>query len=267
MRRLRRYRLLLFCLLISLLVHFGAVQFIPAFRYKTQKTSTQPIEVISEVRSSALRLEHRPRPQPARPNNPPPQPPQPQRQRQQQQQPIVPPQQPREQHVARIEPHALHVAVPQQHNAQSMNFAQQEQSFERTIAQLRRQNDPVVSAARPVSTPAAPKAFTYNFSGSMSTLHAEGILSPVKSWRDGPYDYYYVQYWVQYADGSTETGYVPWPIRYLPGDDPFRLHYEHFPLPAPLPDFQLPAGTDLHPLVAYCLEHRSELSDCPIAHD
>lgn len=149
----------------------------------------------------------------------------------------------------------------------SLNLAQQEQTFEKTIARLRSENNPIVSAARAVVTPAAPKAFTYNFSGNFSTIHAEGILSPVKSWREGPYDYYYVRYWVQYADGSTETGYVPWPIRYLPASDPFRLHYEHFPLPVPLPNFQLPSGTDLHPLVAYCLEHRDELSDCPIAHD
>ena len=267
MRRLRRYRLLLLCLLVSLLVHFGAVQFIPAFRYRTQKTSSQPIEVVSEVRSSALHLEQRPKPEPAQPKNPPLQPSHPQLQQQAvQQQPVVPPQQPRRR-VARVEPHAVHVAAPRQHEAQSMNFAQQERSFEKTIEQLRRENDPVISAARPVATPAAPKAFTYNFSGSFSTIRAEGILSPVKSWRDGPYDYYYVRYWVQYADGSTETGYVPWPIRYLPRYDPFRLHYQHFPLPVPLPDFQLPAGTNLHPLVAYCMEHRSELSDCPIAHD
>jgi hypothetical protein len=140
--------------------------------------------------------------------------------------------------------------------------------FEKTIAQLRRQSDPLAGAARPVETPAAPKRFAFDFRGSVGTSpQAEGILTPVKSWRDGPYTYYYVRYWVQYADGSTESGYVPWPLRYLPQTDPFLLHWEHFPLPAPLPDYALPTDTDLRPLVAYCYEHRGEFSDCPIAHD
>jgi hypothetical protein len=72
---------------------------------------------------------------------------------------------------------------------------------------------------------------------------------------------------VEYEDGTTETGYVPWPIRYLPKDDPFLLHREHFPLPGPLADFTLPRNTNVHPLIAFCLEHRDELSTCPIEHD
>ncbi len=173
------------------------------------------------------------------------------------------PAQPRRE-IARIEPHAR---VSQPQITSTIDFARQQAQFEKTIAQLRREADPLLNVAR-AQPPSAPKRYSFDFAGSIGTgPHAEGILTPVKSWHDGPYDYYYVEYDVQYADGSTETGYVPWPIRYLPQTDPFLLHWAHFPLPIPLADFVLPAGADLHPLVAFCYEHRSELSDCPIEHD
>jgi hypothetical protein len=140
--------------------------------------------------------------------------------------------------------------------------------FEKTIAQLREQNDPVLSAERPVHPGETTKRYAYDFSASIgSAPHGEGILTPEKTWQADGYDYYYVRYWVQYPDGTTETGVVPWPLRYVPSIDPFRLHILHFPLPAPLADFTLPAGTSLHPLVAYCYAHRDELQSCPIYHD
>jgi hypothetical protein len=149
-----------------------------------------------------------------------------------------------------------------------MDFSKQEQQFRQTIARLRRQSDPVISAARPVQTPEAPKHYAFDFRGSIgSAPQAHGILDPVKTWRDGPYDYYYVQYYVEYVDGTTESGYVPWPIRFLHESDPFRLTPDDVPLPPPLPDFVLPQDTNLHPFVAYCYEHRTQYNSCPIRHD
>lgn len=171
--------------------------------------------------------------------------------------------------IARIEPHAR-INVPHVSSTSSSaatNFTQQRSLFEHTIAQLRRENNPVLNAARPVETPGAPKRYAYDFSGAFGTNEGNGILEPVKSWRDGPYNYYYVRYWVQYADGAVETGYVPWPLRYLPKEDPFLNHWEHFPLPKPLPDYELPPGLNLHPLIAFCLEHLKELVSCPPEHD
>lgn len=137
--------------------------------------------------------------------------------------------------------------------------------FEKTIAMLRARNDPLAAAARPVPSPAARKRYTVYFSASVGTgPSSEGILTPVNSWRQGGYQYYYVRYWVQYADGTTETGIVPWPLRYPVSNDPFRAGLRHLALPVPLPDYSLPAGTILHPLVAFCYAHRDELASCPI---
>jgi len=267
--RLRRYRLLLWCLVLSLAVHFLIVPLIMGL-FGFRRTAVEPKEQIYQATSSSLELARVARPRPARPL----QRPQPQVRPQPQQQPVqrtpVQPrpqlQRPQQRQVARIEPHGR-IAVPHV-SRQQLNFAAQQAQFEKTIAQLRRESNPVVSAARPVETPGAPKRYTFDFHGSVGTAQqAEGILTPVKHWQREGYNYYYVQYWVQYADGTTETGYVPWPLRYVPQNDPFVLHWEHFPLPVPLPDYVLPPGTNLHPLVAFCYEHRGEFSDCPIAHD
>jgi hypothetical protein len=262
--RLRRYRLLLWCLVLSLFVHFVIVPLLVAM-LGMRRPLAQPKEVTYQV-SSSLRLSHAAKPQPPTRR----QIPTPPRARpvQREQQAIhrqIARQRPERREIAKIEPRGQ-ISLP--HLSPSIDIAQQERQFERTIAQLRRASDPIVSAARPLATPAAPKHYAFDFSGSVGTApQAEGILYPLKSWHDGPYTYYYVRYWVQYADGSTETGLVPWPLRYLPESDPFRLHWEHFPLPAPLPDYALPPDTNLHPLVAFCYEHRSDLRTCPIYHD
>lgn len=262
--RLRRYRLLLWCLGLSLFFHFVLIPVLVGL-FGVHRAFSEAKEETYQI-STSLRLSSLPKPRPPKPRivrtPPQPQPVRQQEQRQQQPQPVAPPQ-PHE--LAKIEQHA-HISVP--HLSQSINIAQQQAQFEKTIAQLRRESDPVLSAARPVETPASPKHYAFDFRGSVGTNpQAEGILTPVKSWAIGPYTYYYVQYWVQYADGSTETGYVPWPLRYVPQSDPFRLHWEHFPLPAPMPDYVLPPDTNMHPLVAFCYEHRAEFSTCPIAHD
>lgn len=255
----RRYRLLFWCLLFSLAFHFLIVPLIVSL-LGLRHRPLQVQEVVYQARSSSLEIARRP-PRPRRASIPrPATPPHPVAQ------PTIAESIPQRREVARIEPHAR-VSAPRIPSS-GIDFARQQAAFEKTIAQLRRESNPVSSAARAVETPSAPRRYSYDFSGSFgSSPHAEGVLTPVKSWRDGPYDYYYVEYSVQYADGTTETGYVPWPIRYLPHSDPFLQHWEHFPLPVPLPDFRLPADANLHPLIAYCLEHRSELSDCPIEHD
>lgn len=234
------------------------------------RTPPQPKERIFYAASSALRIARRPKPVPPRRAHP-----QPKTARFQPHptpQPVTTAVRQRHE-LARIDRRAT-VAIaspapprpPAVHPVTMQDSLQRDEArFQKTIARLREENNPVISAARPVPRPEAPRRVTYDFAGSMgSEPQAEGILTPEQRWRDGPYNYYRVRYWVQYADGTTETGRVPWPIRYLPDDDPFARHYEHFPLPGPLPDFTLPAGFSLHPLVAFCYSHRFAL--CPIAH-
>jgi hypothetical protein len=100
--------------------------------------------------------------------------------------------------------------------------------------------------AVPSSEPAAPKRYALDMVGDSSALrHQQGILRPIRSWQHDGYTYYYVSYEIVFPDGSTEAGDVPWPIRYLPAEDPFTQPPHTIPLPPPLPDFVLPAGTHL----------------------
>gem|GEM_PF-2225791 len=146
------------------------------------------------------------------------------------------------------------------------DFTQDENLFAKAIAQARAKDDPVAGAARSVTPARAQmKRFTIEFGGSNGGQNEpDGYLDPVRSWRDGGYDYYYLRYTVTYADGSAEEGIVPWPVRYLPQVDPFLRGWHRMPLPGPPANFVLAAGTELHPLVAFCYEHRFAL--CPIEH-
>lgn len=141
----------------------------------------------------------------------------------------------------------------------------QEQAFAKAIARARVANDPVANSATSGAGPQA-KRYSYDYSNSQSFSHGDGYLDPVRSWHSGPYTYYYLHYEVTYPDGSPESGVVPWPVRYLPGDDPFaRGLREKIPLNGPLPDFVPDASVAMKPLVKYCFERR--LASCPIAHD
>lgn len=98
----------------------------------------------------------------------------------------------------------------------------------------------------PSESPTAPKRFAMDMTGTPGRLvRAEGILRPLRSWQHDGYVYYYVAYEITYSDGTYESGDVPWPIRYLPENDPFTKPPHIIPLPAPLPDFALQPGTQL----------------------
>jgi hypothetical protein len=75
--------------------------------------------------------------------------------------------------------------------------------------------------------------------------HGEGIYYPTRGWRSGGLDFYYCSYQYTYPDGTIETGIVPWPIHFTPGEDPFTSADDtllrHTPLPGPPAGF-VPAG-------------------------
>lgn len=260
-------RLLLGCILLSLLLHF-IIGPLLVWLFGDRSKAPGPQEVVFVTRSSALKITHRVRPAPPRPRTRP--------IVQQQPQPRAQPHkaraaaQPRD--LARITPRAT-IALPKRQRPITLaqiDTQAQEQAFEKTIAKLRQANDPVLSIAQAKAAPEAIKRYKFNAFGAVSQGPLqEGLLQPVpgKSWRSGGYDYYYVRYWVEYGDGTTETGVVPWPLHYLPAQDPFLLHIEHIPLPTPMPDFQLAPGTALQPLIAFCLSHRNVFVTCPIARD
>lgn len=170
--------------------------------------------------------------------------------------------------IAHITPHALAYQPKDTKSHANVIAPLPQVDYSKTIAKLRAANNPVAAAQGPVNVGAHTHNYSTDFSTSIGTVGSgQGYLEPVQSWHADGYDYYRVHYEVEYPDGTTETGIVPWPIRYLPQADPFRLGIHHMPLPGPLPDFVLTPDIVLHPLTKYCYEHRDELSDCPIAHD
>jgi hypothetical protein len=259
---------MLWAFLFSIVFHFTVgpvIAWLFSSRFTAGAQRQQPIETIS-MQTSAIRLERRPQPRHREAIQPPaPQPlPQPQPRPQQLQR-----QAPPRRELARINPRAS-ISVPRAAARHALSLseqlAQEHIQYTQTIARLRRETNPLISAAQPASTPAATKRYTYDFSGSIGSPNiGEGILTPNTSWQVGDWDYYYVDYWVLYPDGTSETGKVPWPVRFPRSQDPLRLGWRRLPLAGPLPDFVLPAGTNMHPLAAYCFEHH--LAYCPIARD
>ena len=92
---------------------------------------------------------------------------------------------------------------------------------------------------------AAPKRYQLQLRGKLGHLHrGEGIYYPIRGWRAGSLDYYYVAYEYTYPDGRIESGNVPWPIHFAPDIDPFvsadPALLERTRLPAPPPGFVPP---------------------------
>ena len=122
-------------------------------------------------------------------------------------------------------------------------LAQMNENFNKTLAELRRESDPLAVHGEP----AAPKRYQMQMIGVDGDLrHGQGYYYQVKGWKDGGYDYYYVSYRFTWADGTVETGGVPWPIRFKPKEDPFanpgNEALAHVQLPPPLPGWKLPPG-------------------------
>lgn len=154
---------------------------------------------------------------------------------------------------------------------EAARLAADQAHFARTLARLRTSNDPIASQQlNATGSGNGAKRYGADFSSVPDTVHGgEGYLAPVKSWKDGPYTYYYLRYDVVYPDGSRESGYVPWPVRYLAKDDPFAHSTPPYrmPLPVPMADFVPSSDDEMKPLVAFCYRHRAEVPSCPIMHD
>lgn len=261
----RARRALAVCFILSLLLHATLGPLLVWLLH----FSSKPIDFSKPVRvtlSSALRIERRIAPRrPARPvkqharirvTRP--------------RAPIAPSAQPPRE-LARITPHARRHLAARPRPAFRLTAAaieREQVAFEQTIERARTANNPLISAKRRLATPAAQKPVHLDIAGELGARYpGEGVLVPVRSWHDGGYDYYYVRYWVQYPSGETESGVVPWPIRFPPSNDPFTHGIHHMPLPKPLPGYVLPAGITMRPLVAFCYEHRAVVASCPIAHN
>jgi cell division protein FtsN len=166
--------------------------------------------------------------------------------------PTAPPQTPApEKAVARVE-HPAAAARPAAASRSSRlsdaQLAKIEHDLAKTIAQSRAQADPL--RVKP-EAPAAPKSYRLQMHGVFGNLHrGQGQYYPVRGWHAGGVDWYYVSYEFTYADGTYETGNVPWPIHFTPGSDPFVNGLTNVQLPGPPPGF-VPSGTLGKALRAY----------------
>ncbi len=137
------------------------------------------------------------------------------------------------------------------------SLAVDQQGFEAAIARARDRANPLNGSGSGTSV-GPPKHYGANLSDVSfgSQGGGEGVLTPLRTWKDGPFTYYYVRYYLRLSDGSVESGVVPWPIRYLPGADPFARHIAHFPLPGPLAGYVAPDGTEMQTMIQSCYQRR-----------
>jgi hypothetical protein len=144
-------------------------------------------------------------------------------------------------------------AAPKKQNAGSLaeQLAQQQVAFQREAQQLNSQRAPLsVATIDPAQRDSATKQYRMNFSGNEELEgRGEGFVVPLQAWiGSGGEHCYYVQYQWLYPTGGTETGNVPWPFCYPPGQDLIARHLRRIPFQEPPQGYQLPAGTYLYPI-------------------
>ncbi len=141
------------------------------------------------------------------------------------------------------EPPQRHVPVPSRLERDQAGFA-------REVAQLNRQNDPhAMPTIDPSARQSSSKSYAFQIPSSMrGDEHGNGIITPVRSWRDKGRDCYYGRYEFTYPDGAMESGDIVWPFCFDPGSDPFKEPPHPIPFPLPLLGFRLPADAQLPPI-------------------
>jgi len=187
--------------------------------------------------------------------------------------------------LAKIVPHAKEqaprVVVPKvvaqiraPHANPSQEMSQQqltdmEHQFAQTIADARAANDPTHVAQQ--GPPQTMKHARIDIEGINELLrHGEGILTPREAFRanvdgDSNGTCYYVDYQINFSNGTFDSGPVYWPICYQHRSDPFVNQWRGFPLPGPQPGWQpTPAEwavISAHPLLRLYFPGRFPASD------
>jgi hypothetical protein len=180
--------------------------------------------------------------------------------------------------LARIAPHApltlpqTHVARPALPPPASIVRGKPHLS-EQQIAQIQgdlgdsiRQDRAGIDPLRVPPTEATPsmKHYGHDYSSFALGTGSHGLCDPVRDWKDGNWDYYYVACNVQADDGTFDREGVPWPVRFPADDDPFagtsKAGNREVPLAMPLPGWHLgPGETVSQHLRDYAHEHGVDL--------
>lgn len=139
---------------------------------------------------------------------------------------------------------------PPQRHTPSSSLARDEAGFAREVAQLNAAN---AAHAAPTIDPATrgPSMKSYSFSPP-SSMHGQdsgnGLIVPVRRWRQGDENCYYGRYEFTYPSGAEESGDIVWPFCFEAAADPFKQPPHLIPFPLPLPGYRLPAGVTLPPI-------------------
>ena len=148
---------------------------------------------------------------------------------------------------------APHPAAPSAAHAPSLaqQLAEQQRRYEQTVATLNRQNNPRSVATIAPEKPAAYRRTFFDVPGHVTREVVQAVLSPVRHWSSGLYSCYYATYYAQFAHGGSEEGTIPWPVCYPQNNDRMaNPPWPHdLPIPFPPPDWVLPSGTYLSPLL------------------
>lgn len=123
-------------------------------------------------------------------------------------------------------------------------------AFANEVAQLNRSNDPhAIPTIDPASAEAASKSYSFDAGrSSEGTDHGNGVITPIRGWRQDGLDCYYARYNFTYPSGATEEGTIVWPVCFDPTSDPFHQPPHPMPFPLPLAGYTLPPGTAMPPL-------------------
>jgi hypothetical protein len=250
-----RGRLLFWATLLSIAIHallvplaawLGAVGLTPV--------AAKPSERETIVASTAVRIERRPVPQPRLRALPPPRPAQTAAQPHVARRPSLPV---RQAELARESPSAAPQPTPQEvkrgePSSLQEQIAQAQRSFSQEIAQLRARDNPLSLATNAPAPAAAYRRTYFDVPGHRDVDAVQVQLIPLRHWYSSSTICYYTRYVAQYTHGGSEEGTIPWPICYPVNDD--RIAHPPFvhdvPIPIPPPDYVLPPGTYLTPLLA-----------------
>lgn len=125
-----------------------------------------------------------------------------------------------------------------------------EAGFAREVAQLNAQNDPhAIPTIDPSTQESRTKSYQFAVPSSLRGQdEGNGIITPVRSWREAGLDCYYGRYEFTYPDGASEEGNILWPFCFDPRSDPFKEPPHPIPFPLPLPGFKLPADAQMPPI-------------------
>jgi hypothetical protein len=139
-------------------------------------------------------------------------------------------------------------------------IASQEQTFQKTVAEMHSRNQSLSIATIAPSVPESYHRSAFDTSGERVKDVTQMVLFPQQHWLENGLHCYYVQYAAQFANGANEQGGVPWPVCYPPGDDRFAKYPfagVRLPIPYPPPGYVLPAGTYLSPFLKSIYAHET----------